>query len=120
MSSELLQGYCGYLQTDDYAGYNAVGNNKAITQLGCWAHARRKFVDAQKATGSKTGKANVAVSMIGKLYKIEKDIRQYSAETKLRVRQEEALPQLDKIRQWLDKTLHTTVPKEGVQNSVSR
>ena len=111
VASELLEGYCGYLQTDDYAGYNAVRNNKAITQLGCWAHARRKFVDAQKATGSKTGKADVAVSMIGKLYKIEKDIRQCSAETKLHVRQQEALPQLEKIRQWLDKTLHTTVPK---------
>ena len=43
----LLDGYRGYLMTDDYAGYNAVAARDGIERLGCWAHARRKFVEAQ-------------------------------------------------------------------------
>ena len=50
VASALLSGYQGYLQTDDYAGYNAACAENTITQLGCWAHARRKFIDAQKAS----------------------------------------------------------------------
>lgn len=114
VASTLLVGYEGYLQTDDYAGYNAVSANSDITQLGCWAHARRKFVEAQKATigkNKKAGKADVAVSLIGKLYAIEKKIKEDNAEVRHRIRQQESKPQLQKIRTWLDKTLHSTLPK---------
>ena len=60
VASDLLLGYQGYLQTDDYGGYNAVTAGNQITQLGCWAHARRKFVDAQKVA-SNPSKANKAI-----------------------------------------------------------
>jgi len=112
--SELLGSYQGYLQTDDYAGYNAVAANKGVTQLGCWAHARRKFIDAQKATAGKTkrtGKADMAVSLIAKLYAIEKNLKETDPETRRHIRQQQAVPQLQKIRDWLDKTLHSTLPK---------
>jgi hypothetical protein len=45
--TRLLYGYYGYLMTDDYAGYNALGAQAGVERLGCWAHARRKFVEAQ-------------------------------------------------------------------------
>ncbi|MBL1261135.1 MAG: IS66 family transposase [Thiotrichaceae bacterium] len=112
--SALLAGYNGYLQTDDYAGYNAVCAENTITQLGCWAHARRKFIDAQKAATGKTGragKADVAVRLIAKLYAIEKRIKPLSPTKKHAARQTESLPILADIRQWLDKTLHHTLPK---------
>lgn len=48
MPLRLLEGYRGYLMTDDYAGYNAVAAQDGIERLACWAHARRKFIDAQK------------------------------------------------------------------------
>ena len=114
VASALLADYKGYLQTDDYAGYNTVCAENSITQLGCWAHARRKFIDAQKANSSKakkTGKADVAINLIGKLYAIEKQIKTLSPEEKYSVRQSEAMPILAAIRQWLDKTLHSTLPK---------
>lgn len=108
----LLEGYQGYLQTDGYAGYNAVLDKKGITGLGCWAHARRKFVDAQKAAGkSKESRATTAVNLIGKLYKIEKEIRDLPPEEKYRIRQERSVPQLAKINAWLDDNLHRVPPK---------
>ncbi len=114
VASALLEGYDGYLQTDDYAGYNAAVAQHGITQLGCWAHARRKFIEAQKVIKgkkNKTGKADVAISLISKLYAIEKKIGDRPLDEKLLVRQSESIVQLQKIRQWLDKTLHNTLPK---------
>lgn len=85
-----------------------------ITHLGCMAHARRKFVEAQKVTPAKQGKvskADMAVQMIKVLYVIEADIKEKSPEEKYRVRQAKSLPQLKKIRAWLDKALLQTLPK---------
>jgi transposase len=44
----LLAGYRGYLMTGDYAGYNAVAAQAGVERLACRAHARRKFIEAQK------------------------------------------------------------------------
>lgn len=113
VAQQLLMGYQGYVQTDDYAGYNGACAQAGITQLGCWAHARRKFVEAQKAVGKqkKAGKVDMAVSMIAKLYAIEKRAETLSPEARYTLRQQESVPQLQAIRVWLDKTLHTTLPK---------
>lgn len=122
VACQLLAGYEGYLQTDDYAGYNAAGTGGAITQLGCWAYTRRKFIEAQKAiTGKnkKAGKADMAISLISKLYAIEKKIKAERAEVRYQIRQQEAVPQLQKIRTWLDNTLHSTLPKGLLGKAVS-
>jgi hypothetical protein len=123
--SELLEDYQVYLQTDDYAGYNAVAANKDVTQLGCWAHARRKFIDAQKATAGKTknmnkvSNADMAISLIARLYAIEKNMKEVDAEIRHHIRQQQAVPQLQKIRTWLDKTLHSTLPKGLLGKAIS-
>lgn len=113
-AATLLAGYQGYLQTDDYAGYHACGRQAGIVHLGCWAHARRKFVDAQKATPSpkgKVSKAAMAINTIGKLYAIEKRIQGLPAADKYQQRQADSVPLLDELRQWLDKALQHTLPK---------
>ncbi|AWX99678.1 hypothetical protein A8139_06450 [Marinomonas primoryensis] len=110
----LLPDFQGYLQTDDYAGYNHLDDIKGVHHIGCFAHARRKFVEAQKVAPSKKGatsKADMAVSLIKKLYAIEKKIKDLSPEKRLAIRQSEAIPQLEKLKGWLDKSLVTTLPK---------
>ncbi|WP_339439716.1 MULTISPECIES: IS66 family transposase, partial [unclassified Pseudomonas] len=73
----LLADYRGYLMSDDYAGYNAVGAQPGVERLGCWAHARRKFVDAQKVQPKgKTGRTDIALAMINKLYGIERELKE--------------------------------------------
>jgi transposase len=114
VAQSLLPDYKGYLQTDDYAGYNAVVKSNDIIQLGCLAHARRKFIEAQKVAPSKKGKtskADMAVQMIAKLYAIEKQIKDKSTEEKYKIRQKKSKPQLEKIKTWLDKALLNTLPK---------
>lgn len=118
VAGRLLDGYEGYVQTDDYAGYNLACTPTAITQLGCWAHARRKFVEAQKVAAG-TGKADLAIAMIGKLYAIERRLQNSTPEERQAIRQQEARPQLNKIRQWLDKTLHTALPKGALGKALA-
>lgn len=87
------------LQVDGYVGYNrlfnADGTNRPMTAVRCWAHARRKFHETLKATGS--GLAGRVRTKISKLYKIEKTAAGLPAEARLAIRQEQSLPILDEI-----------------------
>lgn len=121
VARQLLEGYQGYLQTDDYAGYHAVGKAPDVTHLGCWAHARRKFVEAQQAAAPAKGKAkgkpapvtkaDMALNYIGKLYGIERMARDQSPEERHALRQSDSVPVLAQLRTWLDKTRDTVLPK---------
>jgi transposase len=114
----LLEGYSGYLQCDGYEGYGAIGKRDAITLVGCWAHARRKFDEAIKAQGkkgkAKAGRATKGLAFIQKLYRIEKLTAEGSVEERYRLRQEQAVPLLDEIRIWLDKSLPEIPPQSAV------
>jgi transposase len=94
----------GYLQVDGYVAYQQA-NNKLV---GCWAHARRKFKEAIVAQGKpKTGKvskADMALSMIAKLYRIETQIQSLSLEERLYFRRTHSAAQLMQFKQWLDKS----------------
>ena len=111
---DYLDGFTGYLQVDGYAGYE-----KTSAQLvGCWAHARRKFKEAQIAQPKgKTGKADMALSMIQKLYRIEISLKDKSVEEKYQLRQEKAKPLLAKFYQWLAKA--NVVTKSALGKAIS-
>ncbi|WP_143869684.1 IS66 family transposase [Catenovulum sediminis] len=103
----LLDGFTGgYLQSDGYAGYNAVCKEYKLTSLGCWDHARRKFKEAQivqpKSKKTKVSKADMALSYINKLYVIERNIKSLSADGKYQARQAQSVPVLNKLKKWLD------------------
>ena len=84
------------------------------------AHARRKFVDAQKLQPKgKTGKADQAIAFIQTLYRIESAIKSLSPEEKHKKRQEEAVPTLDKIARWLQKSLPNVPPKTKLGEALS-
>jgi transposase len=111
-----LAGYTGYLQCDGYRAYGCLEN---ITLSGCWAHARRKFNEALIAQPKKTGKANVAISTIQKLYAIEKRTKLLPPDERQRIRKKEAQPILDNFKKWLDKTSQTLLPKSYLGVAVS-
>ncbi|MDX8381739.1 MAG: IS66 family transposase [Ghiorsea sp.] len=95
---DYLQGFSGYLHVDGYAGYEKT----TATLVGCWAHARRKFMEAKTAQPKgKSGKADMALSMIQKLYRLETSLKDKAAQEKYLRRQKEAKPLLEKFEQWL-------------------
>lgn len=110
-----LNGYKGYVQTDGYNGYEALGRKPGVILVGCWAHCRRKFDKVIKAMGShkKQSAADQALDYIGKIYKIERKAIQegLDAEGKRQLRQQEAKPVLDEFKAWLDEMAVKTPPK---------
>jgi transposase len=116
----LLVGYRGYLMTDDYPGYNALALRPGVERLACMAHARRKFVEAQKVQPKgKTGRADMALAMINKLYGIERDFKDASDEQRFIGRQEKSLPVLAQLKNWLDKTQPHVTPKSALGVAVN-
>ncbi len=121
VASRLLAGYRGYLMTDDYSGYNAIEQQAGVERLGCWAHARRKFVDAQKVQPKgKTGRAYMALLKINALYKIERDQKKHQvSEAELhRVRAERSVPILKELHEWLEKTEPHVTPQSALGKAV--
>lgn len=109
---ELLRDYAGALMSDGYAAYNALCDTNGITHLACWADARRKFIDAQKAQAKgKTGKADQAIMFIQQLYGIEKMLQGKTPTEKYQIRQKQSLPMLQKIKTWLDKSVSDAPPQ---------
>ena len=86
----LLEGFEGFLQTDGYEGYTAIGSMGGVVHVGCWAHARRKFDEALRVQGKnkkkgakrskKHSKAEQGLRFIGKLYRIERETAALSAD----------------------------------------
>ena len=67
----LVQDFKGILQSDGYEAYEAhAANHPGVIRVGCWAHARRKFAEAQ---GEAPKAVRVVLKLIGLLYRLERD-----------------------------------------------
>ena len=112
---DLLSSTVPAIMVDGYEWYQKACDTHQITRLGCWAHARRKFVEAQKLqTKGKTGRADQALAYIQKLYAIEKKIKDEPPEKRFNIRQREAKPIVEKLQTWMEKSLLTVAPQSAV------
>jgi transposase len=113
----LLEDYRGYLQSDDYAGYNAAAKRDGMIHVGCLDHARRRFIKAVQAqhavAGHERGLAPQALLIIRKIYAVEKLARdaKMTAAQRHKLRQEKARPIWDELRAWLDRNLGAAPPQ---------
>jgi len=111
-----LNGYANYLQVDGYIAYEKIDT----TLAGCMAHARRKFIEAKQAQGKKkTGKADVILNIIGKLYGIEANIKTKSVAEKYQTRQEKSPPLIDKIHLWVKENKEKIPPKSKLGEAIT-
>lgn len=127
--AEFLKDYSGYLQADAFAGYDGIYASGRVKQVLCWAHARRKFFDAQT---SKPDEAQVALAYIGRLYKVEREAKERAAQYDLSdphqrqrwhderraLRRRRSLPALGQFRAWLEEAEHRVLPKSPVGQAI--
>jgi transposase len=119
---DFLKGYQGYLQADAFGGYDGIYTDGQVVEVGCNAHARRKFIEAQKTD---LVRATAALAFYRELYAIERAIKEEIAKTapegkadeseraaiRLRIRQERAIPVLERFREWLEAEKKDALPK---------
>ena len=118
--TRLLEGFKGYLMTDGYGGYNEIAKTTGIERLACWAHVRRYFVDAVRVQPKgKRGKADEAVALIGKLYRIEREFKDASPEDRHAARQNQSVPALADIHAWMIKTVPLVTPKSALGTALA-
>jgi transposase len=123
VAERLLDGFGGVLQADGYSGYSKVCQAAGIIRIGCFDHARRKFVEASRAAETKSTKkkagqptkADVALGKIRRLYAIEKSIRDLDCGKKKQARQALSVPVLDDLKLWLEKNV-SRVPKDSLSH----
>jgi len=118
--TRLLECFKGYLMVDGYSGYNDIASSPEIWRLACWAHVRRYFVDAVRVQPKgKRGKADEAVALIGKLYRIERDFKDALPEERHAARQSQSVPVLADIRAWMIKNVPLVTPKSALGKALA-
>jgi transposase len=111
----MLKGYEGYLQADAYSAYDMIYAGKKIIEVGCWAHARRKFDEAKT---SDAVRSHVALAMIQRLYKVEKDTKDLDDAARQGVREEHSQPILKEIHTWLLQEKDRALPKSPIGEAI--
>lgn len=114
---DMLKDFAGHIQVDGHSSYPVVERKLPVTLLSCWAHARRKFVEAYDY--DKKGVDEV-LQLIKGLYKIEKDLREQKVDHKHRfkVRQQKSKPLLNQIDKWMKSNAENYSPSSPVAKAI--
>ncbi len=109
-----LEGFTGYFVADGYSGYNKV---QGATRCGCWAHVRRKFLEAVHGTDQAArGKAAEGARFCNELFRIERELRDLDAEERRKRRLDICKPVVDAFWEWTG-TLHP-LPKSALGKAI--
>lgn len=114
-AAAFLGDWKGALMVDDYAGYKTLFEH-GITELACWAHARRMFFDAHAASGHPL--AEEALKRIAVLYAIEAKLRDLDDDTRGVERRRHIVPWLAAFKAWLDTQQANTLGNSGVRKAI--
>ncbi len=124
----ILQGYEGVVVIDGYSAYDsAIGDKSKITRAHCWAHVRRKFLEAEAAYPEEV---KAPIEWIRKLFEIERNQPKLSRgaplaerrrvyEDRMNAREEFSRPIIDELRMWAYDTLPTLLPSTGMAKAVN-
>lgn len=104
---EFLKDFRGFLQCDAYKGYDKV----LATIVGCWAHARRYFFDAEKSDPTRSA---IALGHIRALYKVEEAAQGKTAAERLALRQEHSKTTIGEFKKWLDAQELSILPQSAM------
>jgi transposase len=117
-----LAGFRGILQVDGYAGYKALAERGEVQLAFCWSHVRRRFYEL--AQGGAAPIASEALRRIAALYRIEDDIRGWSADERRVVRQQRSRSLIEALQPWLREKLSLISQKtklaEAIRYALSR
>ena len=115
--NEMLKSFQGYLQCDGYTGYEDILARAEVVGVGCFAHARRHFEQAQD---SDRERAEWMLVKLQALYRFEREAReaQMSFDARHAHRQEHALPILQEIKTWLHHNSTQVLPKSAMGKAI--
>jgi hypothetical protein len=116
--AEVMANYQGYLQCDGYPVYDGIGLKEGITLVGCLAHARRKFYDAQQSDATRS---QFALLKLQNVYCLDKEIKAEEKDPANRAerRNAEVKPILLEIKDWIKAESHKIIPKSPIGKAMT-
>jgi len=117
--ADFLKGWQGFLQVDAYSAYDRLFGDGKIIEVGCMAHARRRFFEIAK-TAKKPGFAHEIVEQFGELYAIEREAKaaKLAPTERKALRHERAPPILEKLKSKLEAHLPQLPPKGPLAKAI--
>lgn len=118
---EFLKGYTGYVQADAANLYDRLFGDEGAddetvaTEVGCWAHARRRFFDAQLTDRER---ALIGLGFIKKLYEADRVVMKMPPVRRTAERHRLCTPVLDAFKQWLDAEALVVLPKAPIADAI--
>jgi transposase len=106
-----LRGFRGTLLADGGSEFNEAVAGMGLTRAACWSHARRYFIDAEEQSPAL---AREGIRRIGRLFDIERAIRDADLETRRRVRATETRAVLDDLKAWMVEHVHGARPRSAI------
>jgi transposase len=114
--AQVFTDFKGYIQADAYSGYDGLYLPGGAVEVACWAHVRRKFVDAE---ATEPTLAKEAIDRIRALFKVEDAARDLTPEDRVRLRRQHAAPLLEEFRAWLQVTETQVLPKGPMGQAIT-
>ena len=109
-----LGDYRGHLQADAYSGYDRL-HARGVVEVGCWAHARRKFFDART---NDPERAHEALARVRGLYAVVVAAKGMDDTRRLALRRERSVPLLGRLGTWLDEQARVVLPKSPIGGAI--
>ena len=115
---DILKDFKGAVQSDGYSAYDIYENKKDVLLLGCWAHARRKFVESLK---NDPRRAQFALEQIQLLYRLERQAEDegMNKEQIEILRKTKAWPLLQAFEKWLEENVYQVLPRSPIGKALS-
>jgi transposase len=113
---KFLDDFHGYLQADAYGGYDGIFVKGDVTEVACWAHARRKFFNAQDTDKAR---ATQMLELIRQLYAVEDEAKASTHDARREVRQQKSRPILEQIKAWLDREKPIVLPRSPMGEAIT-
>lgn len=126
-AKKVLEGFEGVAMTDGYAAYQALEKTTRLKLAHCWAHVRRKFLDARDFDQQRSDEA---VALIDELFRIEREVpragpdapeeeRQSCLDLRRRLRQERSKPVIRKLLEWSGEHEHRVLPESKLGRAIT-
>ena len=113
--AHVLNGFTGYLQADAYGGYDRLFGAGGAVEVACWAHVRRRFLDAEPTDPFV---AKEAIERIRVLFQIEEAAKDLSDPARAALRAEQSRPRLEEFGAWLELAETRVLPKSPAGQAI--
>lgn len=116
---EVLGRFAGTLLSDGFEAYARYAEReKSVIHALCWAHTRRKFIEAEKSHPEEIG---IALSFIRELYEIEASLQGKDDSERLEIRSSRSRDVVDEFFEWVEELLHSRLllPSDPLTKALS-